>query len=323
MKNLIIFILFFVGNKVYCQDTLNTLDLLILDSDLLADSKILTIKLSFNYLYHHPDENDEKNYRDYKYLIYEKPNSKNYKLYYSLACSLWELEKINEAEKMFLTIINSKEKFYSDNYYYISDLKNDTNSYIYGYSSYTTNYKNKAAIYLTKIYLEKKRFERALNFIKLADKKYITTYNCGTGFSSQEDLYDFLYSSCYLGLKKYKKVINLLLPECLVRNDTIILSAIRNTYSEKEIQKYLENAEKSIIFKLDSLSSFSYQEIYSDNKLEKSQTNEYISGSATIQLFGQIVTMSAPSLENGQKATKEMFVNSFKESDFYISLKNK
>ena len=118
-------------------------------------------------------------------------------------------------------------------------------------------------------------------------------------------------------------MINLLLPECLVRNDTIIISAIRNTYSEKEIQKYLENAEKSIIFKLDSLSSFSYQEIYSDNKLEKSQTNEYISGSATIQLFGQIVTMSVPSLENGQKATKEMFVNSFKESDFYISLKNK
>jgi tetratricopeptide (TPR) repeat protein len=278
---------------------------------------------SFDYLYHYPDKKDELRYKKYKHLIGQQPTSKNYELYYSLTCSLWDLEKTQEAENMFLTILNSNEKYYLSTYYHSSDIPGDTTTNIYGYGSFTSNYKNYSAIYLTKIYLEQKKFDKALQYLEEAVKKHKVTYNCGTGYQRQQDEYDFLYASCYLGLQRHKEVIDLLLPACLERNDTILVSAIRNTYSDNDIQEYLDKAEISITCSLDTFPSYAYQTTYGDNKKELTDTLEYYSGSATILLFDKQVIMPVPSLENKQRLTREMFLTLFKESDFYDKLRIK
>ena len=160
---------------------------------------------------------------------------------------------------MFLTIVNSKEKYYASTYYHSSDIPGDKTKNIYGYGSFTSNYKNYSAIYLAKIYLEKKRFDKALQYLEGAVKKYKVTYNCGTGFHRQQEEYDFLYASCYEGLNRHKEVLDLLLPSCLDRNDEIIIAAIKKTYSQKEIQEGLQKAETSIECSLDTFPSYAYQ----------------------------------------------------------------
>jgi tetratricopeptide (TPR) repeat protein len=261
-------------------------------------------------------------YKKYKSLIEQQPTVKNHEKYFSLACSLWELEKIADAEKMFLTIVNSTEKYYATTYYHSSDITGDTTTNVYGYGSFTSNYKNYAAIYLTKIYLEQKKYEKALNFLEDAVKKYKVTYNCGTGFHRQQDEYDFLYASCYEGLSRHKDVIDLLLPSSLNRNDGIIIAAIKTTYSKTQIQEYLIKAETSIECTLDTFPSFAYQTTYSDTKKEKTDTITYYSGRATIMLFDRQINMPVPNLENGEHLTREHFIKQFKESDFYIRLKD-
>ena len=303
----------------YAQDTTLSVTL---DTSYFQTISVNRLQRNFNHIDHSPNQKDVQRYKNYKYLIGEKPTSENYELYYFLACSLWELQKTEEAEDMFLTIINSKEKYYSSTYSYSSDIMGDTTTSSYGYGSFTTNYKNYAATYLTKIYLEQRKFAKALQYLEDAVKKYKVTYNCGTGFQRQEDEYDLLYASCLIGLKRYREVMDILFPFCLDRNDNIIITAIRKTYSKKQIQDYLKEAETSIKCLLDTFPSYSYRiSNYGTNK-EKTDTISYFSGTATITLFGRIIIMPLPYLENGEQIKKEKFLNLFKESDFYIRLKD-
>ena len=306
------------GINAYAQDT--TIEFT-LDTSFFTSISLGRFQPSFNYIYHSPDKKDHQRYNSYKTLVGRRPTLKNYKLYFDLACSLWELNKINDAEKMFLTIVNSKEKFYSTTYYHSSDIPGDKTKNIYGYGSFTSNYKNYSAIYLTKIYLEQKKFDKALQFLEDAVNKYEVTYTCGTGFHMQQEEYDFLYASCYEGLNRHRDVINLLLPSCLFRNDDIIIAAIRLTYSQREIAENLLKAEASIKCSLDSFPSFAYQTIYGNSKKEKTDTISYFSGTATMSLFDRQIDMPIPNLENGEHLTKEHFIKLFKESDFYTRLK--
>jgi tetratricopeptide (TPR) repeat protein len=319
IKRFILVCLLLSGQKTYAQDTTYKFTL---DTSFFSTISLGRFQPSFNYIYHSPDKKDEQRYRKYKSLIGQKPTLKNHELYYSLACSLWELEKTADAEKMFLTIINSNDKYYSSTYYHSSDIPGDTTKNIYGYGSFTSNYKNYAAIYLTKIYLERKQFDKALQFLEDAVKKYKVTYNCGTGFHRQQDEYDFLYASCYEGLSRHKEVIDLLLPSCLDRNDEIIITALKNLYTQKEIEENLKEAETSIKCSLDTFPSYAYQTTYSSSKKEKTDTIKYYSGTATIILFDREVTMPVPNLENGEHLTREMFLQLFRESDFYIRFKS-
>ncbi len=276
---------------------------------------------NFSYINHSPNKKDHQRYKAYKSLVAVKPSFKNHELYFTLACSLWELEKIEDAEKMFLTIVNSKEKYYSSTYYHSSDIPGDKTKNIYGYGSFTSNYKNFSAIYLTKIYLEQKKFDKALHYLEDAVKKYKVTYTCGTGFHRQQDEYEFLYASCYEGLNRHKEVLDLLLPSCLNRRDEIIIETIKKTYSQTEIKEHLQKAETSIECLLDTFPSFAYETTYSDNKKEKTDTVKYFSGTATIILFGKQIKMPVPSLENGENLKREQFIQLFKESNFYTRLK--
>ena len=312
---------FYVGFNSFCQDSTLKLNIDITQYDFLADLISRTFQMPFNHLYHSPEDEDRYNERKYGHLKNQQPTSNNYDNYYNLACSLWELEKLTAAEKMFLKIINSNEKHYSTTYYHSSDIPGDTTVNSYGYGSYTSSYKHNAAIYLTKIYIEQKKFDKALSFLKVAVKKYKVSYNCGTGFHRQQDEYNFLYGCIYEGQKKYYQVMDLLLPECLTRDDGIIVRTIQKLYSAKQITKKLKDAENSIKCEFDSLPSLTYQTIYSSNsKTEKTDTLIYYSGTASINLFGKLVQIPRPNLENGERITKERFLKEFRESSFYYNL---
>ena len=307
------------GLKTYAQDT--TLKFT-LDTSFFTTISLGRFQPSFNYIYHSPDKKDEQRYKNYKSLIGQQPTLKNHELYFSLACSLWELEKTADAEKMFLAIVNSKGKYYASTYYHSSDIPGGKTKNIYGYGSFTSNYKNYSAIYLTKIYLEQKQFDKALQFLEDAVKKYKVTYSCGTGFHRQQDEYNFLYASCYEGLNRHKEVIELLLPSCLERNDELIIAAIKKTYSKKEIEESLQKAETSIECSLDTFPSFSYLTRGYGTKKAKTDTIQYFSGTAKITIFGRQINIPVPNLENGEHITKEQFIKLFKESEFYIKLKD-
>jgi tetratricopeptide (TPR) repeat protein len=320
IKHFIFVFLLINGLTAHAQDTIPKFTLDTSQFNLLSTISLGRYQPSFNYIYHSPDKKDHQRYKSYKYLIKQQPTAKNHKLYFEVACSLWEFKKIDEAEKMFLTMVNSKEKFYTNTYYHSSDVQGDKTKSTYGYGSFTSNYKHNSALYLAKIYLEQKKFDKALQFLEGAVKKYKATYTCGTGFYRQQDEYDFLYASCYGELNRNKEVIDLLLPSCLYRNDEIIITAIKRTYSLKEIKENLQKAETSIECSFNTFPSYAYQTIYSGTKKGKTDTLKYFSGTATINLFDRQINMPVPNLENGERLTMKHFIKLFKESNFYIRL---
>jgi tetratricopeptide (TPR) repeat protein len=308
------------GLNLFSQKTVSTF---ILDTTSSKDpSRFLAepFQVSSKYIYHSNDKRYRKFVKSNKKLILQKPTEKNYQKYVNLACALWEIENTIDAEKMFLTIINSTDEFYTSSYNHSSDIKGDTTHNTYGYGSFTSNYKNDAAIHLTKIYIEQKKFEKSLQYLEDAVKKYQVIYNCGTGATMQKDQYNFLYALCYEGLERHKEVIDLLLPECLERQDDIIIRALKKTYSQNEINEYLLKSEHSITCSLDTFPSFAYQSYYVNGNTEKTDTLTYYSGSATIILFDKQLDMPRPYFENSERLTREYFINQFKKSYFYTKL---
>jgi len=316
--NKFLFICFlFSTHWAYCQDTAVVYTPI--------DSNILLVRIRTHlelpdYLRQSPHDEDKKVYKNYAYLVSQQPTSENYDKYYKLACALWELNKLPEAEQMFLNIINSTEKHYATTYYHSSDIPGDTTTNLYGYGSYTSSHKNSAALYLTKIYILNKQFDKAYNYLEDAVKKYKVTYSCGTGFRMQKDKYDFLYARCYEGLQQYDKALELLIPASFKRYDEVSVRVIKKLYSQNEIRDYLNKAENSIQCAFDTFPSYSY--VYSNygTKSQKTDTLIYYSGSATINLFNKIVEMPRPDLDNGERVTKEHFIREFKKSSFYLAL---
>lgn len=281
----------------------------------------IKFQMPFDYMYRSTTKEDESNIRVHGHLINQLPNSKNFEAYYELACSLWELEKLQEAKKMFLNIINSNEKPYSEIYYHNSDIPGDATTNIYGYGSYTSSYKNSAAVYLSKIYIELKEFDKAFSYLEDAKKKYKVQYNCGTGHYQQQDRYNYFYGRIYEGQKKYDLVLDLLLPECLTRNDQISVRAIQALYTKKQIIEKLQQAEKSLQCTFDTIPSTVYTMTYnSETKTEMKDTLTYYGGSATLILFDRKVSIIRPSLEEGGRISKETFIEEFRESSFYTNL---
>lgn len=289
-------------------------------------SEVMDLKLSIDsgfianmhqpqlyFLDHSPGEQDKQNLEKYKYLLTQQPSARNYNNYYELACSLWKLNKLKEAEQLFLNIINSSEAHYSTTWHYASGT--------YGYGSYTSSYKNDAAIHLAKIYITNKQFDKAFSSMEDATKKYPVTYSCGTAFHMQKEEYDFLYAYCYEGLKKYDEVLELLLPKCLERGGDIVIRVIKEKYNPAEIKNYLSDAEASMQCQFDTFPSYSYQTRYNcDKKAPKTDTLTYYSGSATVLLLGKTVGLAWLSLEDGERVTKERFIKAFRESSFYTAL---
>lgn len=312
------------GLSVYGQDSSAYFRSLYKLDSLLSPFEIQNVHFrfqpEFNYLDRDPQPEDQRRYKKYRHLIGQQPTKKNYKNHSMLAASLWNLGKLREAEQLYLTILGADLKNYDSTYYHSSDVPGDTVVNSYGYGSFTSSYKNNAAVYMTKICLEQKQYARALQFLEDAVKKYTVYFTCGTGRRAQQERYNFLYAACYNGLKRYTETIGLLLPACLERNDQLIITAIRETYSPEAIRNELQLAEASLVCSFDSLPSYGFITMNRGTEEEKTDTITYYSGSATMRLFGRELQLPVPHLGNGERLERDMFVKYFKESDFYISL---
>ncbi len=148
------------------------------------------------------------------------PDSKNYYGALSHQASIkLELQDTVEAEKMFLTVLNSK----------ISD----KDSAVMVASS---NYKNRAAKMLGEISLADRLYQKALAYLEEA-KKFKRQY---TSVNSQEDdnmHFTVLFAKCYIGLKQYQKAYDLLLPKVL-KNDLADNSELVEVTYEALLKKY-------------------------------------------------------------------------------------
>jgi hypothetical protein len=275
---------------------------------------------SDNSIAHNPSKEDSIFCKKYLKLIIAEPTKKNYSNYYSLACSLWELGRLKESEIMFLKIMDSKESYFVGTFYHSSDIPSDKTTNIYGYGSYTSNYKNYACRYLTKIYLEENKFDKALKYIEYADKKYIVEQNCGTGYMWYRAEIDGLYSLAYEGLGMSESIINMFLPKYSDHSSGTLTRALRKIYSQKEINEHLKVAENSIVCIIDTFQSSSFITEHYGEKNETTSEIKYVSGRATMTLFGRLINLPTPNLENGEKVTRELFVKKFKESGFYRNL---
>jgi len=268
-----------------------------------------------------PSEAHEQIYARYKKLIGTAPTKKNYQAYYNLACSLWELGKTEEAKYMFLQIINSKEPYYCGTYYHSSDLGGGKKSGHYGYGSYTSNYKHYASCYLAKIHAEQKEFDQALSYVISADTIYPVQYNCGTGHMMHAQYMQSFYLTCYEGMGYDHKVVDLLLADYYNSTGALVRS-LNKLYQPQVIRDSLTAALNSLVFVPDSLPTtyFSYENYGKNSEIQTEIT--FLSGRASMSLFGHRVEMRAPYLKQGEKATRDLFVKEFLESGLYRALSN-
>jgi hypothetical protein len=304
----LIALLLSVSNKAIGQDT----------TELIV---VRSVSVSFDYsIKHYPTKEDELIYKEHIGLIDTEPSFENYKEYYLLARSLWELDHAAEAEKMFLKIVNSKESFYSQTYRRTSDIQGDSSINLYDYGSYTYDYKNSACLYLTEINIENRKYAQALEFLKLADEKYEVSFSCGTGAQMYANRKQGLYTLCYYGLKMYDVIIKEYLYNYSDWNNGLLVKSIKNKYSREEIKKELLKAETSIKFKIDNFQSSTFSVSGFGSNSEKTEESKYVSGKATINLFGRKLNMPKPDLENNEVASRELFAKEFRESGFYKAL---
>lgn len=270
---------------------------------------------------HYPTSEDKQLIAENADIINSIPTKSNYMTYYKVACAYFETNHIIEAEKMFLNIINSDDSFYSNTYRFASDIKRDKSTNLYGYGSYTFNYKNKACFYLSKIYIEKRLFDEAYKYLELAKSTYKVTYTCGTGSTQYEKNMEELYIHCDMGLKQYDKAVNMLLIDESFYNQDYLVQALMSIYTPKQVEMYLDTAFKSIHFIQDTFVTNTSQTHYSDDT-SFVENLSYISGDATIYLFGKTIELQIPLLSDGDVLTREYFINEFIESKFYQSLLN-
>lgn len=265
---------------------------------------------------HSPSKEDFSSCKKHSNLIAATPTQKNHLDYYKMACSLWQIGRLQDAEKMFLRIIDSKAPYYTGAYDTPSDIQGDVTTNIDDYGGHTSVYKNSACQYLSKIYIEEKKFDEALKYITLADKKYTLIQRCGTGMQGYQEGINDLYVIIYEGLGKYDSIIQMLLPRYLTYSNKRLIHALKKVYTPSEILNYLKIAENSIACVVDNSKSTEPLEIMT-NVLKHPK---YPPGTVTMNLFGKVVLLPKPNLKNGAIATKELFIKEFQATGFYVAL---
>lgn len=317
MRKILIILTFFSASSYSQEDSLIKLNTGILFSDYSFKSNKYYFhknKISFS-----PSKEDTLFIKDHYNLLFEKPTELNYKEYYKLACSYFELKEVIKAEKMFNSIIHCNGRFYNNDYHNSSDIISDNSTNSYGYGSFSSNYKNLSSRYLSEIYIYTKEYSKALNFVTLADKKYHIYYTCGTGAMSYEREILGLYNMCYDGLKLFSKIIELNIDN-YYENNPILIKAILKQYSKEEIINELIKSLKSQQFTLDKHKSM-MSTIHNFGKENEFETTiKYTLGVSKINLFGKLIEMEHPNLKNNEASTKQMYIEKFKRSEFYIEL---
>lgn len=269
--------------------------------------------------YRFPDKDHQELILKHSNLIERAPRHRNAHTFYNVAEALWQLQRNEEAKKMFLKIMDSELSEYAGTNYHVSDVAGEEeDTRVYAYGSYTSNYKNLSARYLAKIYVEAKDFETALRYVIDADKKYIIHYTCGTGSNFYNAELREIYGLCYEGLNQSGKAIDMLLPYALDWRCETIARILKSKYSSEDIKVELKTAIESITFEVDSTPSTSEVHQYgfgSDTPVIKIIT--YTSGKGSVDLFGETIPLPRPLLENGEIVTRQHFVEEFMSTRFY------
>lgn len=273
-------------------------------------------------IHHTASKEDSAFCRQHEQLITAVPSETNYEDYYAMACVLWDLNRLAEAEMMFLSIVNADASFYSETYLHPSDVSGDTAVKTYGYGSFTSNYKNYACRYLAKIYIEKKKFSLAYRYVKLADETYPVEYSCGTGSSMYHNEITGLYCHCYKGLSMHDSLISILLPDYYAHGTGMLIDAIRAKYTQQQIDENLTRAMDSLVFVADTMQTVIFRSANPWVNDGGWMESRYTSGTATTQMFGYTVVLLRSQMEHGEVLTREACVEQFIKSSFYTSLKS-
>jgi len=260
-----------------------------------------------------PEEKDSANLKLFKKLFLNGPSQTNYTKYIEVAHSLWQLNEIDKAEKMFLAIINSTQPFYTKTTYNWSGTK-------YSYGSFTSNYKNDAAFALAKIYIQKKNCRLALKYINDATTKYKIYYTCGTGTMWYNNEIKALKSRCYEELAMIDKGIAYLLPYALNGGFCSLTRLLKKKYTADQLVSLLNKAATTIQFKQNKDSSITEVTSYDENDSPHVEIRTYLSATVTITILGKLISIPSPELKDKEVATKEQFVAVFKNSAFYKNL---
>jgi tetratricopeptide (TPR) repeat protein len=275
------------------------------------------------YGYHHQSKWADSVAETYGYLCAQMPADSSYENYYEVACALYELDRVDEAQKMFEQIAHSEIAGYAHGVTYASDIPGDTSSNIYGYGSFKLNYKSSAHTYLCKIFLEKQQYLAALVHYKLTQGANACQYNCGTGamMKHAEDL--CLEASCYQGLGEYRKVLDLLMPKCLERSEDISIRSIRALYTQEEINTAIQYAERTILVWQDSFAVTTTKNYYKGNgKLVEGVPVIYYPTSAAFTLFGYTAVLKLSDAQHPEIGNIEEMLKLFRETNFYEHLMN-
>jgi len=172
-------------------------------------------------------------------------------------------------------------------------------------------FKHRAANHLAEIYLDEKRFRRALKYTKLAEFKYPYIHFCGNEIEANEIYFAVLYSRCYDGLGKKDKAISLLW------DHIFYYGLASNTIAVEQIATLLKDQFSKMELEMEIIGAIQKIEITSDN----SQIAE-----ATIEIFGEKIELpDYPPLwrENFEMmkqlkyGSKEWFEYVYKSSLFY------
>lgn len=272
----------------------------------------------YYYAYRNFDDEDSAFEKNYKHLLNEKPSKKNFLQYFKLATIQWDKSLIDEAKRMFLNIETSKLTSYNTTYRHASDVGDGGN--IYGYGSYTSNFKNEACRKLAEIYIETSKYDSALYYLKRADSMYEVHYSCGTGYHLDRGEMNGLYQYCYIHLKQYNYVIDKYFNEDYLDHEEALAIAFRYVYTKQQITDSLNSAIRSLKFVKDTVPREYYTYENYGKPDQKELHYKYYSGEATVMLFGKVIKLADPSLDKEKEMTKEDFVFRFRNSCFVREL---
>lgn len=170
---------------------------------------------------------------------------------------------------------------------------------------------------LARIYYEKNYYQKALDYLTIADTSFSLNYSCGNASAGAYLEEIEFYSDCFLGLGKKEKALKTLLPHIfnngLASNHRIVkktLIILKDMYSNEELIQIFHETEKNIKLK-------------ENDPLWGNDMKGYI------VLFDIEITFpSSININSNGRITKtkeewtKKYLNEFKESDIYKLVMN-
>lgn len=246
----------------------------------------------------------------------QAPDSNNYRDYYELATRLWEFGWTTEAQRMFLTILESKEPYYCSTTWN-GATKDSNGRFLLPYGSYQTNYKNGACTQLAEIAIEQEAYAAGLNYVIMARDRYPVAYTCGTGHRMYNEVLEKREILCLEGMQLCDSVIGRLLPFYGSWDNDPLIRCLRKKYTKAQLVRELDKAMRSI--RLTDTSSHIAHVYEQDDRVGKEVI--YAIANGNMVLFGKEIKISTVRpLEESRFPDRSSLVKEFRASSFYMEL---